>query len=149
MSVVYTTAERFTSEFVASLRGNDGGKHERFKQRYRDVGALLIDDVQFLEGKPKTEDEFFHTFNELYGAGSQIVLSSDRPPEAMERLSERLRDRFAWGLTVEVQGPDLADPDGAAASGSRPSTRCRCPISTCCARSRSPPRRTCAASRAR
>lgn len=108
MSVVYTTAERFTSEFVASLRGNDGGKHDRFKQRYRGVGALLIDDVQFLEGKPKTEDEFFHTFNDLYGAGSQIVLSSDRPPEAMERLSERIRDRFAWGLTVEVQGPDLA-----------------------------------------
>ena len=108
MSVVYTTAERFTSEFVASLRGSDGRSHDRFKQRYRDVGALLIDDVQFLEGKPRTEDEFFHTFNELYAAGSQIVLSSDRPPEAMERLTERIRDRFAWGLTVEVQGPDLA-----------------------------------------
>jgi chromosomal replication initiator protein len=107
MTVVYTTAERFTSEFIASVRaGGSGG--EAFKERYRGVGALLIDDVQFLEGKLRTEDEFFHTFNELYAAGSQIVLSSDRPPEAMERLSERMRDRFAWGLTVKVEGPDLA-----------------------------------------
>ena len=106
MDVAYTTAERFTSEFVTSLRG-DGRPAERFKERYRGVGALLIDDVQFLEGKPRTEDEFFHTFNELYSMGSQIVLSSDRPPEAMERLSERMRDRFAWGLMVEMQGPDL------------------------------------------
>ncbi len=105
MAVIYTTAERFTSEFVSSIRGNGG---ERFKRRYRNVGALLIDDVQFLENKPKTEDEFFHTFNELYSSGSQIVLSSDRPPEAMERLTERLRDRFAWGLTVQVCEPDIA-----------------------------------------
>jgi chromosomal replication initiator protein len=107
LPVAYTTAERFTSEFVTSLRG-DGRPTERFKKRYRGVGALLIDDVQFLEGKARTEDEFFHTFNELYAQGSQIVLSSDRPPEAMERLSERMRDRFAWGLTVEIQGPDPA-----------------------------------------
>jgi chromosomal replication initiator protein len=108
LPVVYTTAERFTSEFVTSMRGESRAASDRFKERYRGVGALLIDDVQFLEGKAKTEDEFFHTFNELYAQGSQIVLSSDRPPEAMERLSERMRDRFAWGLTVEVQGPDLA-----------------------------------------
>jgi len=107
LPVVYTTAERFTSEFVTSLRG-DGRPTERFKKRYRGVGALLIDDVQFLEGKAKTEDEFFHTFNELYAQGSQIVLSSDRPPEAMGKLTERMRDRFAWGLTVEIQGPDPA-----------------------------------------
>ncbi len=107
LPVAYTTAERFTSEFVTSLRG-DGRPTERFKKRYRGVGALLIDDVQFLEGKARTEDEFFHTFNELYAQGSQIVLSSDRPPEAMGRLSERMRDRFAWGLTVELQGPDPA-----------------------------------------
>jgi chromosomal replication initiator protein len=107
LEVVYTTAERFTSEFVTSLRG-DGRPTERFKERYRGVGALLIDDVQFLEGKARTEDEFFHTFNELYAQGSQIVLSSDRPPEAMSRLSERMRDRFDWGLTVELQGPDPA-----------------------------------------
>jgi chromosomal replication initiator protein len=108
MTVVYTTAERFTSEFVASLRTNGASGAELFKRRYRNVGALLIDDVQFLEDKPRTEDEFFHTFNDLYAAGSQIVLSSDRPPEAMERLTERLRDRFAWGLAVQVQSPDLA-----------------------------------------
>ncbi len=107
LDVVYTTAERFTSEFVTSLRG-DGRPTERFKKRYRGVDVLLIDDVQFLEGKERTEDEFFHTFNELYAQGSQIVLSSDRPPEAMGRLSERMRDRFAWGLTVELQGPDPA-----------------------------------------
>lgn len=107
MTVVYTTAERFTSEFVGSLRGDGTAGAERFKSRYRNVGALLIDDVQFLENKPRTEDEFFHTFNELYAAGSQIVLSSDRPPEAMGRLTDRLRDRFAWGLTIQVQGPDL------------------------------------------
>lgn len=107
MTVVYTTAERFTSDFVGSIRSK-GGAAQRFKERYRNVGALLIDDIQFLENKPKTEDEFFHTFNELYAAGSQIVLSSDRPPEAMERLTERLRDRFAWGLTVQVSQPDLA-----------------------------------------
>ncbi|HKJ36475.1 MAG TPA: chromosomal replication initiator protein DnaA [Solirubrobacterales bacterium] len=106
MTVIYTTAERFTSEFVSSVRGKGSGA-EQFKRRYREIGALLIDDIQFLEDKPKTEDEFFHTFNELYAAGSQIVLSSDRPPEAMERLTERLRDRFAWGLTVRIDQPDL------------------------------------------
>lgn len=107
LDVVYTTAERFTSEFVTALRG-DGRPTERFKQRYRGVDVLLIDDVQFLEGKARTEDEFFHTFNELYAQGSQVVLSSDRPPEALGRLSERMRDRFAWGLTIELQGPDPA-----------------------------------------
>ena len=132
LPVVYTTAERFTSEFVNSVRpGGAGSPAERFKERYREVGALLIDDVQFLEGKARTEDEFFHTFNELYSAGSQIVLSSDRPPEAMERLTERMRDRFAWGLTVELQGPDLGDPDRPAAPPRRPSTRSRSPTSTC------------------
>jgi len=105
LDVAYTTAERFTAEFVTSLRG-DGRPAERFKRRYRGVDVLLIDDVQFLEGKERTEDEFFHTFNDLYAQGSQIVLSSDRPPEALGRLSERMRDRFAWGLTVELQAPD-------------------------------------------
>lgn len=105
MTVVYTTAERFTAEFVSSLRGESSAA-ERFKRRYREIGALLIDDIQFLEDKPRTEDEFFHTFNDLYASGGQIVLSSDRPPVAIERLTERLRDRFAWGLTVEVNRPD-------------------------------------------
>ena len=102
--VHYTTAERFTAEFVSALR-RDGP--EAFKARYRELDALLIDDVQVLEGKQHTEEEFVHTFNTLYGAGKQIVLSSDRPPEALSRLAERLRDRFSWGLRVELEPPDL------------------------------------------
>ena len=104
LTVHYTTAERFTSEFVTALRTHGP---ERFKQRYRGLDALLIDDVQFLEGKEKTEEEFVHTFNALFAAGKQIVLSSDRPPGSLVRLEERLRDRFAWGLTVEIDPPDL------------------------------------------
>ena len=104
LAVHYTTAERFTSEFVTALR-LDGP--ERFKQRYRTVDALLIDDVQVLEGKPRTEEEFVHTFNALHAAGKQIILSSDRPPQALAQLEERLRDRFDWGLTVELSPPDL------------------------------------------
>ncbi|MDQ3572218.1 MAG: chromosomal replication initiator protein DnaA [Actinomycetota bacterium] len=104
LSVHHTTAERFTTEFVAALRAEGP---ERFKQRYRALDALLIDDVQILEGKPRTEEEFVHTFNALFTAGKQIVLSSDRPPGALSRLEERLRDRFAWGLTVPIEPPDL------------------------------------------
>jgi chromosomal replication initiator protein len=103
-SVHLTTAERFTSEFVAALR-TDGP--ERFKERYRGLDALLIDDVQVLEGKVRTEEEFVHTFNALYAAGKQIVLCGDRPPEALAQLAQRLRDRFGWGLTVELEPPDL------------------------------------------
>jgi chromosomal replication initiator protein len=102
--VHYTTAERFTSEFVGALR-REGP--ELFKARYRELDALLIDDVQVLEGKQRTEEEFVHTFNTLYGAGKQIVLSSDRPPEALSQLADRLRDRFQWGLRVELEPPDL------------------------------------------
>ena len=104
LTVHYTTAERFTTEFVGALR-KDGP--ERFKQRYRKLDALLIDDVQILEGKEATQEEFVHTFNALHAAGKQIALSSDRPPEALARLAERLRDRFAWGLTAELGCPDL------------------------------------------
>ena len=100
----YTTAERFTTEFVGALR-KDGP--ERFKRRYRGLDALLIDDVQALEGKERTQEEFVHTFNALHAAGKQIVLSSDRPPEALARLAERVRDRFVWGLCVEIGTPDL------------------------------------------
>jgi chromosomal replication initiator protein len=104
LTVHYTTAERFTSEFVTALRTHGP---ERFKQRYRGLDALLIDDVQFLEGKERTEEEFVHTFNALFAAGKQIVMSSDRPPGSLQRLEERLRDRFEWGLTVEIEPPDL------------------------------------------
>jgi chromosomal replication initiator protein len=104
LTIHYTTAERFTAEFVTALRHSGT---ERFKERYRGLSVLLIDDVQFLEDKPHTEEEFFHTFNTLYEAGGQIVLSCDRPPAALSRLAERLRDRFEWGLRVELRPPDL------------------------------------------
>jgi chromosomal replication initiator protein len=104
LTVHYTTAERFTTEFVGALR-KDGP--ERFKQRYRKLDALLIDDVQALEGKDHTQEEFVHTFNALHAAGKQIVLSSDRPPEAIARVADRLRDRFGWGLSAELACPDL------------------------------------------
>jgi chromosomal replication initiator protein len=105
LSVRYTTAESFTNEFVDALRAKGG---EAFKHRYRDLDVLLVDDVQFLEGKQHTEEEFFHTFNALYEGGSQIVLSSDRTPSQLSTLAERLRDRFEWGLTVAVEPPNLA-----------------------------------------
>ena len=104
LEVHYTTAERFTTEFVGALQ-REGP--EAFKARYRGLDALLIDDVQVLEGKQRTEEEFVHTFNTLHSAGKQIVLSSDRPPEALSKLAERLRDRFNWGLRVELEPPDL------------------------------------------
>jgi chromosomal replication initiator protein len=103
--VRYTTAESFTNEFVAALKSTGA---EAFKARYRDIDVLLIDDVQFLEGKPATEEEFFHTFNALYESGSQLVLSADRIPSELSTLATRLRDRFEWGLTVAVEPPNLA-----------------------------------------
>ncbi|HXR31956.1 MAG TPA: chromosomal replication initiator protein DnaA [Solirubrobacterales bacterium] len=105
LGVRYTTAERFTNEFVAALRIQGA---EEFKRRYRDLDVLLVDDVQFLEGKRATEDEFFHTFNALYESGSQLVLSADRIPSELSSLESRLRDRFEWGLTVAVEPPNLA-----------------------------------------
>jgi chromosomal replication initiator protein len=105
LSVRYATAESFTNEFVAALKSAGA---EAFKARYRDLDVLLIDDVQFLEGKRATEEEFFHTFNALYESGSQLVLSADRIPSELSTLASRLRDRFEWGLTVAVEPPNLA-----------------------------------------
>ena len=105
LSVRYTTAECFTNEFVAALRSSGA---EAFKSRYRDLDVLLVDDVQFLQGKQHTEEEFFHTFNALYEGGSQLVLSADRLPSELSTLASRLRDRFEWGLTIPVDPPDLA-----------------------------------------
>ena len=104
LTVLYTTGERFTSEFVAALRGSSA---ERFKRRHREIDVLLIDDVQFLEDKSRTEEEFFHTFDALHENGSQIVLASDRAPQALSRLAARLRDRFEWGLSAELNTPDF------------------------------------------
>jgi len=105
LNVRYATAESFTNEFVTALQGSGA---DAFKQRYRDLDVLLIDDVQFLEGKHHTEQEFFHTFNALYESGSQLVLSADRIPSELAELAARLRDRFEWGLTIPVEAPNLA-----------------------------------------
>jgi chromosomal replication initiator protein len=105
LNVRYTTAERFTNEFVTALRSAGA---EEFKRRYRDLDVLLVDDVQFLEGKRHTEDEFFHTFNALYEGGSQLMLSADRIPSELSSLESRLRDRFEWGLTIAVEPPNMA-----------------------------------------
>jgi chromosomal replication initiator protein len=103
--VHYTTAESFTNEFVSSLQS---AGIEGFKERYRRADVLLIDDVQFLQGKARTADEFFHTFNALYEGGAQLVLTADRVPAELKDLADRLRDRFEWGLTVPLEPPDLA-----------------------------------------
>ncbi len=105
MTVRYTTAERFTNEFITSLRR---GSIDRLRGRYRAADVLLIDDVQFLEAKAKTEEEFFHTFNALYDAGSQLVLTSDRLPADLEALEDRLRERFESGLVTDIKAPDVA-----------------------------------------
>ena len=105
LEVRYTTAESFTNEFVGALRSSGG---EEFKRRYRDLDVLIVDDVQFLEGKQRTEEEFFHTFNALYEGGSQLILSADRIPSELSTLASRLRDRFEWGLTIRVEPPNLA-----------------------------------------
>ncbi len=103
LTVCGTTGEAFTNEFLAAL---GGGNTERFKQRFRDVDLLLLDDVQFLERKARTEEEFFHTFNALHDSGRQLVLSSDRPPRDLQALEDRLRERFEAGLVVDVKIPD-------------------------------------------
>jgi chromosomal replication initiator protein len=105
LTVRYTTVERFTNDFLAALQSRDV---DAFKQRYRRNDVLLIDDVQFLESKVKTEEEFFHTFNALHETGSQLVLTSDRPPRDMAALQDRLRQRFESGLLVDIQSPDPA-----------------------------------------
>jgi chromosomal replication initiator protein len=105
LTVRCTTGEAFTNEFLAAL---GGGQTDAFKLRFRDVDVLLLDDVQFLERKTKTEEEFFHTFNALHDGGRQIVLSSDRPPRDLQALEDRLRERFEAGLVADVKPPELA-----------------------------------------
>jgi chromosomal replication initiator protein len=105
LTIRCTTGEAFTNEFLDSLSGR---RSEDFKSRFRDVDVLLLDDVQFLERKTKTEEEFFHTFNALQDGGRQIVLTSDRPPRDLQALEDRLRERFAAGLVADIRPPDLA-----------------------------------------
>jgi chromosomal replication initiator protein len=104
LSVRYVTSETFMNDFINSLRDK---RIEGFKQRYRAYDVLLIDDVQFFEHKERIQEEFFHTFNSLYEAGSQIAMSSDRPPRDIATLEARLRSRFEWGLITDIQPPDL------------------------------------------
>ncbi len=103
-SVVYVSCEKFTNEFMRAIRDNT---LDRFRKFYRTVDVLLIDDIQFLEGKERTQDEFFHTFNELFESQKQLCLSSDRPASEISRLESRLVSRFQWGMVTDIQAPDL------------------------------------------
>ena len=104
--VLYVTSEEFTNEVIESIRSGNASAMNKFREKYRTIDVLMIDDVQFIIGKESTQEEFFHTFNALHSAGKQIILTSDKPPKDMETLEERIRSRFEWGLMADIGAPD-------------------------------------------
>lgn len=107
MKIIYTTSERFTNEFIDSIRSASRSDTTKFKEYYRSCDVLMIDDVQFFENKPSVQEELFHTFNDLHGENKQIILTSDRMPKEIPSLEERLRTRFEWGIIADIQPPSL------------------------------------------
>lgn len=102
-SVLYVSSEKFTNQFINAIKDN---KNEMFRNKYRNIDVLLIDDIQFIAGKERIQEEFFHTFNTLHDDGKQIIISSDRPPKDIQPLEDRLRTRFEWGLIADISNPD-------------------------------------------
>ncbi len=107
MRVIYVTSETFTNEVIDAIRNGNASSMTKFREKYRNVDVLLIDDIQFIIGKESTQEEFFHTFNDLHNNKKQIIISSDKPPKEMETLEERLRSRFEWGLLADISLPDF------------------------------------------
>ena len=106
LKVLYASSEKFVNEFIESIRTTKGNS-THFRDKYRNVDVLMIDDIQLISKMPRTQEEMFHTFNDLHGHNKQIILTSDRPPKEISPLEERLRTRFEWGLIVDVQPPDI------------------------------------------